>query len=309
MDPLFCSRENHKLKSKYLIIVNNFANGGATKKIWPKIQATLDHRHVNYTATISKYHRNAILIIEEYVKLANSDDVLLVVGGDGTLNEVVNASEKMIRIHPDLSKLPIAYIPTGHRHDFALRHHISLDWQKALDNVLGQGHHVHQVMIGYFDEIIKNQRVYFLNNVGLGLNADLINTLHHSKIGWKALRYFMAFFSLLYNLQSFTMEIYHPHKTTIYPNVFLADISLSNNPKDHHFNLTIIERHNLLIMFYIFFRVLFKHKIKLKSVHYVKVNDLHIGIPTLEYGHADGEELGDRFYDSYYHTTKYPFIY
>ena len=92
------------------IVVNPNSRSGKGKKIWKAIEVDLKSRGIEYEATLTEYPRHAMEIA---ASLSNDDTALIgVMGGDGSLNEVVNG------ILPEHSPT-IFYIPTGSGNDFA----------------------------------------------------------------------------------------------------------------------------------------------------------------------------------------------
>ena len=73
----------------YTFIINPHSRSGKGLTIWHTVEAQLEQRQICYTAFFTKYQRQATT----YVRKLTSDGssrVLVVLGGDGTLNEVIN---------------------------------------------------------------------------------------------------------------------------------------------------------------------------------------------------------------------------
>src|SRR5258708_25724138 len=99
-----------------VVIVNPASAGGATAKRWPAIvkeltTAGLDHRTLITAAAgdATNLTRNA---------LCDGAELVMVIGGDGTLNEVVNGffDETGEPLHPQAA---LSIIPSGTGRDFA----------------------------------------------------------------------------------------------------------------------------------------------------------------------------------------------
>lgn len=92
-------------------IVNTHSRTGRAEQIWNSLEAILRQRGVHYEAHITMHVHHATELAAELT--AGDDTVYLVVcGGDGTVNEVLNG----IR---DLSHVLFGYIPLGSANDFA----------------------------------------------------------------------------------------------------------------------------------------------------------------------------------------------
>lgn len=297
------------MQSKYLIIVNKASNHGKTGEIWSQIKHELNHYQIRYVATASQYSQNLYLITEEYIKKAKSHDILMVIGGDGTLNRVLNSTRKVTDQDPHLPTLPIAYLPTGNKNYFARIHHISLNYSKALQQIILHGK-VRPLKIGYFNETIKKNRQYFANDNEIGFSLAPVKAMARSKFHWRFLKNWWNLIEALYDAQSFPLSIYRPNKTTIVKRVL--QINVTTHPglqsQSPYLLLTIFRKYNFFIMLYLVFKLYFKKSLHSKFIYQLRAPIFHLGIPTLEYCRIDNENMGSRFYDLYYHFTKYPFI-
>ena len=74
--------------SKIVFIVNPHAGNGSTGSIWPFIEALAKDRLGPFEAYLTKGPGDAVLFAKNAV--AEKTRLLVCVGGDGTLNEVVN---------------------------------------------------------------------------------------------------------------------------------------------------------------------------------------------------------------------------
>jgi len=97
--------------------------------------------------------------VEEFVKLTPKDThAIIVAGGDGTLNRVVNAMMKY-----DI-KVPIGIIPAGTSNDFATHLKISTDFIKSMEVILKDE--------PQYVDVGKVNDKYFINVLSAGLFAS-----------------------------------------------------------------------------------------------------------------------------------------
>lgn len=118
----------------YYIIVNPASKSGRGAKIWSEIMPELEHRNVSYKVFFSKGAGHVIKLVSDLsVSLlsADSDFVLklIVLGGDGTLNEALQGIS-------DFTRVQIGYIPTGSSNDMARDLKFPQDPFETLEHIL-----------------------------------------------------------------------------------------------------------------------------------------------------------------------------
>ena len=73
------------------IIVNNGAGTGRAHRVWNETQCLLRGYKIKYEAHMTRYEGHAAKLAEQISRVKGEEPVyLLVVGGDGTINEVLN---------------------------------------------------------------------------------------------------------------------------------------------------------------------------------------------------------------------------
>ncbi len=112
---------------KYLIIINPGSKGGSSLKRSKKIIEILDKEKINYDVKMTHSLEDAYLFSIEGNK--KGYDVIATVGGDGTINRVINGffDERGNRI----SKAKFGVIYTGTSPDFCKSYDIPLETEEA----------------------------------------------------------------------------------------------------------------------------------------------------------------------------------
>lgn len=112
----------------YLFIVNPNSRSGLGHKVWTQIASILREKQIEYEVYFTRYQRHATRIAAELTSDGN-EHTLVVLGGDGTIGEVLTGIQ-----HPD--KITLGYIPIGSGNDFARGLGIPKNPKKALDIIL-----------------------------------------------------------------------------------------------------------------------------------------------------------------------------
>ncbi len=113
---------------KYIFIVNTKSRSGRGGMIWNLIEPELKKRRVDYQVFHTEYTHHAMEMTAG-ITADGREHTLVVVGGDGTVNEVVNG----IR---EYSKVTLGYIPTGSGNDFTRALGLPSDCHQALETIL-----------------------------------------------------------------------------------------------------------------------------------------------------------------------------
>jgi YegS/Rv2252/BmrU family lipid kinase len=124
----------------------------------------------------TEYRYHAMLLAGQ---LADSSDFIIAVGGDGTVNEVVNGLMDL----PDssINKLTIGVLPAGTGDDFARNQKLKLDVE-ALKQMI-DNYSVRRISIGvmkYVTTYGKNAVRYFVNIGEVGLGANTVRLMNYS---------------------------------------------------------------------------------------------------------------------------------
>lgn len=93
---------------RYLMIVNPAGGSGRTMTALPEIEAILRRHKLKYEFHFTQEPLHAVDLVKE---LIDDFDVVVAIGGDGTINEIINGL-------PDFDK-PFGMIPIGTGNDFA----------------------------------------------------------------------------------------------------------------------------------------------------------------------------------------------
>lgn len=162
----------------YYFIVNLTSRTGKAAKTWHQLKLELDQREVAYKAYVSEYPGHATRLAKMICNKADKDIRLIVVGGDGTANEVINGMEHF-------EKVTFGYIPSGSGNDLGRGLGISAkDPLEALQRIL-EAEQVRYMDLGRVswadDRGIRQSRLYAIS-AGIGFDALVCELALHAKL-------------------------------------------------------------------------------------------------------------------------------
>lgn len=158
------------------LIINEYAGNARTKKLIPSLIAALKEQYTFATTTYTHEAGDARKAIERIVAAVApgaAQPQIVVIGGDGTLHDVINGLQELGR--PDI---PVGYVPNGTGNDFARAHGIPLEPLAAVAAL--KTARPHEARIGKA-ETEEFGTLYFLNNFGIGVDARIVYDTNHSR--------------------------------------------------------------------------------------------------------------------------------
>jgi len=155
-------------------IINPKANRGKVKKKTDAIEKILHDRKIPYAFHYTTAAGVATSLAHKFSQ--EPDSVIIAIGGDGTINEVLNGL--------DTENTKFGIIPSGSGNDFIASAGIPLDPEKALDLILtGEAKPTDYMLCGG----IKG-----LNVIGTGIDVDILKRCRKYKILRGKLQYLVS---------------------------------------------------------------------------------------------------------------------
>ncbi len=183
-------------KQEWLVIVNPNAGNGKGKKDWSSISSLLKREGLTFTAKFTDRKGHATTITLEAI--AEGFRQIITVGGDGTLNEVVNGVMMNTVCSP--GEIILALIPVGTGNDWGRMFGIPLDYEKAISIICGNKRMLHDAgLISFYNGKEKSER-YFINIAGLGFESVVVRRTNIQKDkgrGGKLIYFYNLLMSLL----------------------------------------------------------------------------------------------------------------
>lgn len=161
------------------VIVNPAAGAGKTGKRWPRIQSFLQKIGVRFENDLTEAPGHAIELARAAV--GKGYRLIVSVGGDGTINEIVNG----LYDTGSLKDCRLGIIGTGTGGDYIRTLGVSRNYLEACEHLLHPAQMT--VDLGVVDHTIDGQekRRLFTNFAGLGFDAEVVRatTKKFKKLG------------------------------------------------------------------------------------------------------------------------------
>lgn len=269
---------------------------GKGLKVFNKFQKGLT---ITYKVYQTEYPKHATALTEQ-IRRQDLNALVVAVGGDGTINEVINGAIN--------SQLTIGVISSGSGNDFA-RAFYSFKTAKDIEHFLS-GRAVGQADIGQVST--DQEEKYFINNGGLGFDALISYRVGKSKmkrllnrINFGKLVYVYHVLIALVHFKPFQLKVKtEDGSVKLFENVWFVvasnqpyfgggmKISPHSNTGDGKLEYTIIHQIGKLHFLKLFWKV-FKgnHLVYQQYVKQLQGQSCSVQAGTPLFGHVDGEDF------------------
>lgn len=174
--------EVRDLTDRWFVIVNPVAGSGRGLIDFPQISKLLRNDDIRHDAVFTEHKHHAT---ELTVTAANQGyRRIIVIGGDGTLNEVVNGLFIQKAVEP--REMLLAVIAVGTGNDWVRTFGIPQHYSEAIRAIREERSFLQDVGTVTYTESHYTQTRYMANVAGLGFDAHVISTFNHLKMkGYK----------------------------------------------------------------------------------------------------------------------------
>lgn len=170
------------MTNRWFVIVNPISGGGKGLADFPKISHLLRENGIEHDPAFTGHRYHATELAVEAVNRGYRR--IIAVGGDGTLNEVVNGLFIQKQCEP--KEILLAVIAVGTGNDWVRTFCIPRNYS-AVVHAIKEGHsYLQDVGKVTYTESKYEQTRYMANVAGLGFDAYVINIFNHLKLkGYK----------------------------------------------------------------------------------------------------------------------------
>ncbi|EXJ22809.1 Transcription regulator [Alkalibacterium sp. AK22] len=251
----------------------------------------------NYTYGIyrTEYPGHAAELAEVLSKEYSPTSLLIAVGGDGTLNEVING------VITSLVRRPVSYIPTGSGNDFARSHDLSRSIEMTLKRILLKSAPVELDVLFYSSDAASFSAV---NSFGFGVDGMVIRKLEENqkKQHTGKFAYLLSVLSAFFEQQSFSLTLKTNTDTYYFEDALLVvccnhkffgggiPIQPLADPADGLLDIVVAEKVTFVQLLHILYKLLTKEShLNHPKLHSYRVSSCSLHIDPPQYGQRDGE--------------------
>ena len=163
---------------KWFVIVNPIAGSGRGLDDYPLISKLLRDNGIRCEAVFSEHKYHATELTVSAIEAGYRH--IIVVGGDGTLHEVINGL--FIQRHVDTAEVTIAVIAVGTGNDWIRMYGIPRRYAEAIRAIKEGYTFLQDVAEVEYEESMYRQKRYVANVAGVGFDATVIAACQHSKL-------------------------------------------------------------------------------------------------------------------------------
>lgn len=160
------------MNKNWLLILNPNAGGRRAATLWPDIEKELLSAGLDFDMFTTHKTLEAVDIVKTNIETGNYRKII-VIGGDGTLHEVVNGVMRQTSVSPE--NITIGFISIGTGNDWIKTHNISDDFSVAIKQIAEGKAIKHDVgRIDFRNDKGTEESCYFINSIGIGFDAKVI---------------------------------------------------------------------------------------------------------------------------------------
>ncbi|MBX3008204.1 MAG: hypothetical protein KF816_09280 [Melioribacteraceae bacterium] len=287
-----------------LIIVNPYSGNGRAKKSYKIIKEWLFENPEIQKITTLFYSNTLQETIDLTSNLSNNIKKILIVGGDGSLNQFLNLT-------PNFDQFLIGIIPSGSGNDFVKNFAIPGNIKEQLNLYLNTESNllVSDILYCTFSgEGVNQQQKLIINSMGIGFDGLVAYHKNNSNIDNGILSYIVSVFSSLKERKPISANLLYGNSTAKICNSLLlicigngissgGGFYLTPNAKitDHLFDISIIENISTSKLLRSLPLALINKISGIPEISFLKEKEMAIKLHHKTHIHIDGELIFGNF--------------
>lgn len=211
----------------YVFIINPIAGNGRAKQLFLQLTTSKIYKSLKSIHFYTEYQGHAEEIAY-HISMTYKADLtgMIVVGGDGTLHEVVNGLTDQT--------IPVSIIPSGSGNDFARGCSINGTPSAILERIIKRKSDL-PYWLGEYTTNHQHHKRYFANSIGFGFDAEIAETANRSlykkffnrlKLG--RISYVIALLQVLFRFKPMSVAVDINGKSRTFNDCWM--ITITNHP-------------------------------------------------------------------------------
>ncbi|WP_042345241.1 diacylglycerol/lipid kinase family protein [Bacillus massiliigorillae] len=302
MNSKLITKNNEKEVVRHIYFVKNGSpHSNKSNKVWKKVESLLKQQAFSYSIYETEYAGHATVLTKEILQMTQSDTIIVAVGGDGTVHEVMNGAIN----YPHAI---IVCMPAGSGNDYVR----GVQRTSGLEEVVSAILHVKAPSIIDVGQLIyEGNKKHFVNSLGIGFDAAIakaVNESHWKKrfqmVGLGKFVYLYFFMKMLFTFNTFHMKTKIDGRVRNFEKVWFLvaanqpyfgggiKVAPNSTVTDGKIQVIIVNNIPSLLFLLVFATVTWGGHLKLKWVESFTCNNIHIQADGEIPIQADGEHIG-----------------
>jgi YegS/Rv2252/BmrU family lipid kinase len=187
------------MNNNWKVIINPHAGGNTDSSVWQRILHELENAEIHFDHEESQYHKHIIEIVRQSIN--DGYRKFIIIGGDGSQNELVNGIYNQSVAKPD--EITSALISLGTGNDWPKTHGLPTDSKQMIDKIKAGKTNIQDVGVVKYYYNTETRTNYFVNVAGMGFDAFVVMNTAKKK-GKKPRSKFSYLYSLFRSLMSYS---------------------------------------------------------------------------------------------------------
>lgn len=289
----------------WTVVINPASGNGLAMKQWKAAEIILQSKGFNYNICHTQPEGKTIEMVKGIIE--NGCNHLIVMGGDGTLNEVANGI--MLQKRYASHEIKVGVVPIGTGNDWIKTADIPTNTNDAI-NIICAGNTSLQDIGRATYQINNSKHVrYFVNTAGSGLDSIVINKVSQKKSAGKKkltnkLVYILTLLAEFTKYKPIEVTLETDNGTTLKGNMLNFAIGIGKyngggmlpfpnaNPGNNLFEVLFISNMPKIRMLFALPKLFSGTLDKVKEVKYIRSKKIKLSSTTPIFAETDGEIIG-----------------
>lgn len=289
----------------WTVVINPTSGNGLAIKQWKTAEKILQSKGFNYNVCYTKPDGKTIEMVKGIIE--NGCNHLIVMGGDGTLNEVANGI--MLQKRYASHEVKVGVVPIGTGNDWIKTANIPTNTNDAI-NIIYNGNTSLQDVGRATYQINGSKHIrYFVNTAGSGLDSIVINKVSQKKAnsrkkGTNKLVYILTLLAEFTKYKPVEVTLEADNNTTLKGNMLNFAIGIGKyngggmlpfpnaNTGNNLFEVLFISNMPKIRMLFVVPKLFSGTLEKVKEVKYIRSKKIKLSSATPIFAETDGEVIG-----------------